>query len=260
MKSAAWPALLAVAGGLWCGAGPAAAGRPVPDAVERAAAAYADGLRGVVAMDRHFSTVVRAGFIQHTEGSESGFVMNDGAYARIRYYGIADDGKPFPAEKVAQRDAQTNADWKAGKIFFKEPYDRRFIADYAFSPEQACAACAAGSVAVDFSSAMHDAQHGQGTMWIDAAAHVEKLTYVPYVLPPHATSGNVTETSSEALPGVWYVTRIDETYQGRAFLVTGTGTFTGTFDNFRRYATVDEGIAALDARDASASRSATPGN
>ncbi|MEO6991440.1 MAG: hypothetical protein ABI346_02730, partial [Candidatus Baltobacteraceae bacterium] len=78
------------------------------------------------------------------------------------------------------------------------------------------------------------------------SARVVKLTYSPKVLPPHASSGTVTETSGQATPDLWYVTRIDETYAGHVLFVKGTGTFTGTFDRFKKFATLAEGLKALE--------------
>jgi len=221
---------------------------PVPALVLRAATVYAANVRGVIGMQRHFSTVLHAGPVHHTEESESGYLMNDGSFVKIKYVRIVDDGKAFSAQQIAQRDAQTNQDWTVGKIFFKEPYDRRFIGEYVFGPPKACVACPKGTVAVTFGSSIHDTQHGSGTMWIElATARVDRLTYIPNVLPPHATFGTVTETSGWAMPNVWYVTQIDGAYRGKAFVLSGTGTFTGVFDHFRRFSTVTQGEAALRA-------------
>ncbi len=223
------------------------AGTPVPALVLRAAAVYSDNVRGIIGMQRHFSTVLHAGPIHHTEESDSGQLMNDGSFVKIKYFRISDDGKAFSAQQIAQRDAQTNQDWTVGKIFFKEPYDRRFMGEYSFDPPQACAACPAGTLAVSFGSGIRDTQHGSGTMWIEqGTGRVERLTYIPNVLPSHATFGTVTETSGMAMPNVWYVTRIDGSYQGRAFVLKGSGTFTGVFDHFQRFSTVTQGETALD--------------
>lgn len=218
----------------------------VPALVLRAAAVYTTNVRGIIGMQRHFSTVLHAGPVHHTEESDSGILLNNGSFASAKYYRISDDGKAFSAQQIAQRDAQTNQDWTVGKIFFKEPYDPRFTADYTFEPPQACAACPPGTVAVIFGSSVKDTQHGSGTLWIEqASGRVDKLTYIPNVLPPHATFGSVTETSGWAMPNVWYVTRIDGSYRGKAFVLSGTGTFTGVFDHFRRFSTVAQGQAAL---------------
>jgi hypothetical protein len=84
-------------------------------------------------------------------------------------------------------------------------------------------------------------------MWIEqATGRVVRLTYIPNVLPSHATFGTVTEISGKAMSNVWYVTRIDGAYQGKAFVLKGTGTFTGVFDHFRRFSTVTQGEAALN--------------
>jgi len=220
----------------------------VPALVLRAAAVYTTNVRGIIGMQRHFSTVLHAGPVHHTEESDSGILLNNGSFTSAKYYRIADDGKAFSAQQIAARDAQTNQDWTVGKIFFKEPYDPRFTADYSFQPPQPCAACPSGTSAVNFGSAIKDTQHGSGTVWIEqVSGRVDRLTYIPNVLPPHATFGSVTESGGWAMPNVWYVTRIDGSYRGKAFVLSGTGTFTGVFDHFQRFSTVAQGQTALAA-------------
>lgn len=213
--------------------------------VERASTAYSASSRGIIGMQRHFSTVVSGGPLHHTEESDSGLLLKDGAFVKIKYYRIARDGKPFSTDEIAKREEQTNQGWAAGKLFFKEPYDHRFVSDYHVT-DGPCTDCAEGSLALKFSSTIHDAQHGSGTMWVETStARVLKLSYVPYALPPHATSGSVTETSTEPLHGLWYVTRIQETFAGRAFLISGSGTFNARIDHFRRFESLKEGETAL---------------
>lgn len=228
------------------GAADQPSGATVPAIVERAVATYTKSVQGVVGMQRHFSTSISAGPVHHSEVSESGLLLSDGVFVAIEYYRIVDDGKVFSSQQVAQRNTQTNQDWSAGKVFFKEPYDRRYLGDYRFDASASCPDCPSGTVAVKFSSSIRDAQHGNGTMWIDeATARVGKLTYGPNALPPHATSGSVTETSGAALPDLWYVTRIDETFAGRVLVVSGHGTFTGVVDHFQRFGSSADGMTAL---------------
>jgi hypothetical protein len=157
------------------------------------------------------------------------------------------DGHEFSASQIRQRNDQTNKDWAEGKVFFKEPYDPKYMGDYTFEPPQTiCPACAAGSQAVRFASTIRDAQHGNGVMYIDPqSGRVLKLSYIPNALPPHATSGTVTEIGGQALPHLWYVVRITELYRGHAFVFNGTGIFTGTFDHFRRLSSLTAARAAL---------------
>lgn len=207
-------------------------------------------MRGVVGMQRHFATEVNGGLVKHGEQSDSAQLMQDGRFVKIAYYRIVRDGHPFTPSQIQQRNAETNKDWAMGKVFFKEPYDHQYMSDYSFEQPQAeCSACPAGTWAVSFASTIHDSQHGSGVMYINTSnAHVVKLTYSAYVLPPHASSGSVTETGGQALPGLWYVVRIDETYRGHAFVMTGTGTFTGIFNQFRRFPSLGAGEAALQAQ------------
>jgi len=217
----------------------------VPTIVQRAADARAADMQGVVGMQRHFSTEIKGGPLHHSEQSDSAQLLIDGSSARIRYYGIVDDGHALSADQLAKREQQANQQWTEGKVFFKEPYDARYLSDYMFVQQPGCP-CADGLVAVDFSSPIRDNQHGQGTMWIDpATARVQRLTYVPNALPPHATSGSVTEVSSEPLPHLWYVTRIEQHYGGHAFLFKGEGSFLGVFDHFRRFSNTNDGEVAL---------------
>lgn len=216
-----------------------------PALINHVVAAYSADVRGIIGMRRHFSTVINGGPIRHTELSDSGLLLKNGAYVDIRYYRIADDGRVLAATNVAQRNTQTNSDWSAGKVFFKEPYDQRYVADYRFQRTASPALCGTAA-AVAFSSAVKDTQHGDGTMCIDpSSARVTILLYVPNVLPPHASSGSVTETSGMVLPGVWYVTRIVETYSGHAVIIRGNATFTGVMDHFRRFPGVSSGETAL---------------
>jgi len=219
---------------------------PIPDIVQRAATVYQAEVRGVVGMERHFTTVIHAGPVHHTEHSDSGFLMRDGVFTRIKYYQIADDGQPFTAQQTAIRESQTNREWSEGKIFFKEPYDERFLGDYQYDVAATCSECSEGAVAVNFKSDIKDNQHGSGTMWIDGAAHVTKVEFSPNQLPPHANAGTVTEIATEVMPGIWYVTQIQATYRGRLLLLTGGATFTATFDHFHRFDRVGDADAALD--------------
>lgn len=217
-----------------------------PPIVQRVIASYETNVRGVIGMQRHFSTLIDAGVVKHTEVSESGILFKDGVFEGVHYYRVVEDGKEFSAAELSDRDKQTVDGWSAGKVFFKEPYDRRFAADYTFALVSPCADCAAGTVAVKFESAIHDTQHGSGTMWIEtAAARVIKLQYSPYVYPPHASSGTVTETSGAALPNLWYVVRIDQVFAGQMLLLRGTATFTGLFDHFERFGTAAAGASAV---------------
>jgi len=220
----------------------------VPTIVQRASSVYASQVRGVISMQRHFTTQLSGGgLFHHGENSDSGQLMENGKFVKIAYYRIVRDGHTFSSSEVRQRADQTNKDWAAGKVFFKEPYDAQYIDDYAFGePQTACSSCPSGTQAVSFTSAKRDAQHGSGTMYINVAnAHVVRLEYTPYSLPPHATSGTVTEVGGAALPDLWYVVRINEVYTGHALVFSGTGTFTGIFDHFRRFASLAAGETAL---------------
>ncbi len=242
---AAVAALLAASGALRTQATASGA----PSIVLRASVTFATGMRGVVGVQRHFTTELQSGPFAHGEQSDSGQLMQDGRFAKIAYYRIVRDDRAFSPSQIQKREDETNEDWAAGRVFFKEPYDPQYNKDYIFgAPPAGCSLCAPGTQAVTFTSPIHDSQHGSGVMYIDTSARVVKLTYTPYVLPPHASSGSVTEIGGQALNDLWCVVRIDETYQGRAFLLSGRATFRGVFDHFRRFPSLGSGKEALQDR------------
>lgn len=217
----------------------------VPAVVQHAAEAYSHSIRGVLGMQRHFQTVIQAGPIRRSEQSDSGQLLIDGSSLRIKFYRVIRDGHSLSAQALTQRDEQTNKEWDAGRVYFKEPYDPRYSADYSYDVQSDCV-CPDHIVAVNFASSLQDNQHGKGTMWIDEqSGRVQQLTYRPNVLPLHATTGSVTEFSSEALPDFWYVTKIEEHFEGHAFVIKGSGTFTASFDHFRRFSNADSARVAL---------------
>ena len=218
----------------------------VPEIVQRASSVYAHSVAGLVGMQRHFKTVIGAGPVHHTEESDSAVLFNDGVFVDAAYYRIVDDGRPISQTDLNKRTAQTVEDWRAGRVFFKEPYDPHFMSDYRFQPPTKCNGCPANAVAVQFDSSIRDMQHGSGTLIIDGVSgRVLSLTYAPNALPPHATSGEITEVSGEPIDGLWYVTRIEQKYQGKYAIFHGSGTFSGSFDHFRRFANSSTAEAAL---------------
>lgn len=227
------------------GPSPGSAAPGIPDVVRRASEAYAQSVAGTVGMQRHFKTVIAGGPVHHTEESDSAIIFSDGVFVDAAYYRIVDDGRPLSANDVNKRTTQTVNDWRAGKVFFKEPYDPHFMNDYQFRELPVCSGCPAKAVAVHFESAIRDMQHGSGTMTIDATGHVLTVTYAPNALPPHATAGEITEVTGEPIVGLWYVTRIEQKYQGRYAIFHGYGTFSGSFDHFRRFPNASTAEAAL---------------
>jgi len=219
----------------------------VPTIVDHAARTFAQETRGVVGFQRHSQTRIRGGPVSHSESSDSGFVMADGAYAKIKYERVVQDGNTFDAAKLDARNSETNDKWSRGQVFFKEPYEQRYLADYSYTQVSKCADCAPGSVVVSYVAKVRDEQHGDGTMWIDLkSGHVLKSTYSPNVLPQHATWETATETGGRALADLWYVTGIDEQYRGHIAFVSGSATFTTTFDHFRRFKSLKSALEALD--------------
>ena len=225
----------------------ATAADDVPALVRRAVAEYAADHRGPLGFSRHVVFTLHAGPLSRDVRNDVGVLMRDGEYQRVRYYTGETNGKADDAAALQRQEDQANADIAAGRGFVKRPVDPRFLDDYRFATA-ACADCAVGREAFAFTSTVHDRQHGHGTIVIDAATgHVEQISYTLEQPPEHATSGDMTETFGEALPGLWTCVRVLETYHGRVGLIGGSASMTTTLDRFHRFPQLDTGLAALSA-------------
>jgi hypothetical protein len=223
---------------------PAGASAPaVADVLSRAAAANDSALAGTVVSVRHLSVSVAAGPAHYAEQNDALVVMEDGAFARVRYLRVVQNGKGLSPDQLAQRDDENNRDLARGSSFFKQPFDRRYLQDYSYGGQVAGPAPNNESE-ITFRSLIHDDQHGDGTMRIDAASgRVIELTYTPNVLPNRASSGTTTETFGEPIAGLWTIVRIDRSYDGHMAFFRGSGHVIETLDHFRHFNNVEDGLA-----------------
>lgn len=213
---------------------PVHAGSGIPDAVERAASFNAASTAGVLVEERHVEINASAGPAHFSEQNDAIALIEDGEYKHVRYLRIVDNGKALSNDRVAQREAQNNDDLDRGKMFFKQPYDARYLHDYTFT-ETPCS-CGAHAQEIAFHSDAADDQHGNGTMVIDpSTGRVITVTYTPNVLPPHASSATRVETFGEAVPGVWTILNIESTYNGHVAFIPGNGTMSERLDHFQRF-------------------------
>lgn len=222
---------------------PARASAPtssVPAVVQQAAQTAALENSGVTVHERHITLSAEAGPARFTQSNDAIMLMIDGEYTHIHYLHIEEKGRALGPNDVAKRESANNQDLERGVGVFKQPFDRRYVADYQYTTVPC--ACDAGEIDVHFTSLMHDDQHGAGTMRIDeSSGHVMELTYTPNVLPDHANSATISETFGQALPGLWTIVRIDRVYDGRLLFVSGHGAVTEVLDHFHHFTNAGTG-------------------
>jgi len=224
----------------------ASSGDSASGLIHRATALYAAEHRGEVGFSRHLVFRLHVGPVTHDVKNEIGVLMRDGAYLKVRYYDADLNGKADDATELKRQEDRANADLAAGRGFFKRPIDPRYTDDYRFTPT-ACDGCASGEEAFAFTSLVHDAQHGHGSVVIDGTTgRVQRLSYTFERPPEHANSAEAVETFGEGLPGLWTCVRVDETYHGKLGPFGGTATMTYTLDHFKRFAQRGSGLAALN--------------
>ena len=196
---------------------------------------FAATSRGVVSFHLHRTLDARAGFSSRHEDLVLDGVSSDGIVTKIHISSYTIDGKAADAATLAAlKQSYEHPNLAA---VFNLPFDPRYTGAYQYS--------AAGPQKIAFTSNLQDAAHGDGTFSYDAAGNVLTYTYKPNVLPPHATSGSITDRRAEVVPGYWAVTQETQDYKGSYGPFPGSGTVALTYSDFRRFADLQSALQAL---------------
>lgn len=207
-----------------------------------AARTLADGRHGVTAFSLAYR-YTEHGPAHNVERAARAMVLrSDGEVVKVRT--LEDDvGKPTYVEDD-----------------YHLPIETKYLAEYRFTADASpCDRCPAGAVAIDFSSLKRDDEHGDGTMTIDSASHhFIALHFHPSVLPARTDSADVTVAFGQVLPDLWDVTTAEQQYNGHTFIFHGWGHVEQRQHDYRRFASVAEGLTALSAAVPDATSAATP--
>jgi hypothetical protein len=206
-----------------------------PPAIATIAQRFAETSRGVVGYRLHRTFEARAGFSSRHEDLVMNAIVVDGSIAKVHVLSYTIDGKP--ASAAAASDVEHS--WenpKPGDVF-APPFDSRNFGAYQYQSS------APGTIG--FTSTVHDAGHGNGSFTYDAQGDVLACVYQPNALPPHATSGEVSDRRAEVLPGYWAVTQETQNYRGRVGPFPGTGTVQFDYSDFHRYADLSAALREL---------------
>lgn len=174
---------------------------------------------------------------------QSGLLREGDRIAAVRIYSQAKDGKTLSADDLAK--AQAEVDKKLPSDPYVLPLREDQFSDYKVETA-ACDQCPAGSVELHFTSLKRDAVHGDGTMLVDAASHhIVRIDFVPSAFPKYVDKANVTLTYGRVLPDLWDVVEMRQHYEGHMLMLKGGADVTTSFTNYRRVASLDDGIKTL---------------
>lgn len=206
-----------------------------PPALTQVAQRFVDTSRGVVAFQLHRVFDVHGGFSKRHDDLVLNGVYENGQLMRVHVVTYAIDGKPASASDVAGVEQSWNHP-KPGDPF-AAPFDPQNFDSYRYQP--------GASSTIDFTSSVSDPGHGKGSFTYNSQSDVVSVTYQPNVLPPHASSGEITDVRSEVLPGYWSVTQETQQYKGHYGPFSAAGTIQVSFSDFRRYPDLDSALRAL---------------
>jgi hypothetical protein len=206
-----------------------------PPALVQVAQQYASTSRGVVTFQMHRVFDVHSPLQSRHEDLVMNGVYDDGALVRVRVVSYSINGKSASAGDMSNVEQSWDHP-KPGDVF-APPFDSRNFDAYQYR--------SGGPSTIDFTSSVHDAGHGNGSLTYDVQANVVAYTYRPNALPPHATSGQITDRRSEVLPGYWAVTAEAQEYKGNYGLFSASGAIQVSYSAFRRSPDLQSALRAL---------------
>jgi hypothetical protein len=206
-----------------------------PPVLAQIAQRFAETSRGVVVCQLHRLFDVHAGFSSRHEDLTMNAAYDDGAIVKVHVTSYSIDGKDAGASDVASVEQSWSHPDPGGT--FAAPFDPRNFDAYRYT--------SGGASAIGFTSNVRDAGHGDGSFTYDAQYNVISYTYRPGALPPHASSGEITDARAEVLPGYWAATQETQGYTGHYGPFAGAGTVTISCANFRRFPDVASALSAL---------------
>ncbi|MBV8491484.1 MAG: hypothetical protein JO199_13235 [Candidatus Eremiobacteraeota bacterium] len=184
-------------------------------------------------------------------------LRKDGRLVAIRILSESNNGNPASADQIAKDQAQDDRQLPADDYVL--PTTASALSDYQFSAG-ACTECPAGSEAIAFTSVVRDDSHGDGLVAIDLASkHVLWMQFSPSVMPSHVDSASVSMTFGRALPDLWDMLGEKSRYDGHMLFIHGYATVERTDSEYRRFASLDDGLRALH-HDETSGRSGSGGS
>jgi hypothetical protein len=198
-----------------------------PDVLmHRVAAAASEVDRAIVGYHADSVLHVDAGPYHHTSTESRWFVLENG---KLVATGLRADSGPSLGKG---EERQSHEPWG--------PYASEYTFERAPCPE-----CAPGTEAIAFSSTIHDAQHGSGTLIVDSArAVVLREHQAPYDFGGTAKSGTIDVDFGETDLG-WRPRTLVGDFLGNVGPFNANAHLEDTLRDYKRYPTVESAIAAL---------------
>lgn len=206
----------------------------------RMAQAYTAQARGAVTFVVQTRTAVRAGPFTHTESSETAYVEVDGSVAGKVVLRSMVNGTAANAAQLAKFSAEP--DGPLSRFGLRLPVLDAAAGDYQYGEPRE----PAERMGVDFVTKVKDEAHGDGTLNFDTnQKRIMQVVIRPAVLPPHATSMNITIDYGSVCEGRWDIVKITRTFAGRRGLLSGSGTTTSVYERYQPYASPADAFKAL---------------
>lgn len=235
------------------------AGSQTPaDIVRNAAQQLETERHGVIVFHHLYSYEEHGPGHNKTIVTESLRLWNDGRLTAVKILSQVTNGKSASAQDLAKLQADTDKSPPSDE--YRLPLDAGALQEYRFDVASTpCTDCPANTTAIQFTSLVRDANHADGTIFIDASSHqIVRLDFHPSALPPHADSGTISIRFGRVLPDLWDVEDTREHYTGHMLFIHGWADIAETDSDYRRLGTLDEGKQVLSVATPAPSPSPSP--
>ena len=210
-----------------------------PPAIVAIAQRTASEERGVVLYHLRRIFDVHAGPFHRHDELEMAVVSVDGQTARVHVSRASVGGKDLDA--AGRTSIEQQYEHPKPDDLLHRPFDPRYLSEYTYTPTDA--------QTFAFSSAIHDASHGNGTFNVDSGLNVVRYSYAPNVLPKYSSSGTVTYQRAQVLPGFWFLTSEVHEYRGHYGIFGGGAQATISYDKFKRFTDEGSAVSAMNQGD-----------
>lgn len=200
---------------------------------------YAAQTQGAVTFVVSTTNEVRV--LRRIDVSEAAYVDVNGSPVHKRYLKNVAGSKTSNAAELAKLSAEPEG--ALSRFGMKIPITAAFAGDFRFAKPRAMG----DLIAVDFTTDVKDASHGDGTLFVRKNGQLDHIVFVPSIQPDHTTGMTIQIEYGAVAPDRWDVVKIERTFIGHRGILSGRVNSTSTYEQYQVHASEAAAIASVDA-------------
>jgi hypothetical protein len=206
---------------------------------KQVAAEYAQQTTGTVSFVVQTHSEVKA--VHHVEDSEAAYVYVNGAPVHKRYLKSVVGNKAASTDALSKLSAEPEG--ALSRFELKMPITTALVANFSYAKPREVG----DLIAVDFTTKIKDPSCGDGTFYVRKNGVLDRVHFVPSIMPEHATALTVDVEYGSVGAERWDVVKIVRSFIGHRGALSGRVTSTSTYVEYHLYPSETAAITAIDA-------------